>query len=242
MDHDQHLIALRRDGDAFVASARVAGLTAVVPSCPRWTVADLVWHLAEVDYFWGSVVQQKAAGWDEVVRITRPGDVADLFGEYEARFAHALDVLASADPTSTVWTWSEDHSAGFVMRRLANETAMHLWDVNAAAGTTTPIEATLASDGIDEFLSHFVADISERAQPVGGSVHIHCTDVAGEWTIRPTSDGFSVTREHAKGDCALRGSASDILLALWRRALADSIEIIGDAGVASRFLASANLD
>ena len=28
---------------------------------------------------------------------------------------------------------------------------------------------------------------------------------------------YDIERAHAKGDCALRGSASDLLLALWRR-------------------------
>lgn len=242
MEHGDHIEALRRDGAAFVASARAAGLKALVSACPGWTVADLVWHLAEVHYFWGSVVQQRAAGWDEVVRIERPVHDADLLAEYEARFARVLEVLSCADPTTPVWTWSADHSVGFVIRRMAHETAVHRWDVDVAAGTPTPVEATLASDGIDEFLTHFLDDAAEHTAPVSGSVHIHCTNVAGEWTIRPRENGFDVTREHAKGDCALRGPASDILLALWRRMPVDVIEVIGEADVASRFLASTNLD
>ncbi|MEI8241095.1 MAG: maleylpyruvate isomerase family mycothiol-dependent enzyme, partial [Actinomycetota bacterium] len=73
-------------------------------------------------------------------------------------------------------------------------------------------------------------------------VHIHCTDVAGEWTIRESDGGFVVTREHAKGDTAIRGAASDILLALWRRTPLSSVEVIGDADVAARFVAASALD
>ena len=29
--------------------------------------------------------------------------------------------------------------------------------------------------------------------------------------------GYDVTREHAKGDAAMRGAAADLLLVLWRR-------------------------
>ena len=50
-------------------------------------------------------------------------------------------------------------------------------------------------------------------------------------------DGFDVTREHAKGDCALRGAASDLLLVLWRRRPMSTIDVVGDADVAARFLA-----
>ena len=60
-------------------------------------------------------------------------------------------------PTRTQgnWTWSSDHSAGFVIRRLAQEIGVHRWDAELAAGIEHTIEATLASDGIDEFLHHF---------------------------------------------------------------------------------------
>lgn len=73
-------------------------------------------------------------------------------------------------------------------------------------------------------------------------MHIHCTDVAGEWTIRETADGFDVTREHAKGDCAIRGAAHDILLALWRRTPLTNCDVVGDVAVAERFVAASALD
>jgi hypothetical protein len=77
---------------------------------------------------------------------------------------------------------------------------------------------------------------------VGGSVHIHCGDVSGEWTIREAADGvLDVTREHAKGDGAIRGAAGDILLALWRRTGLTSVDVIGDAAVAARFVARPSL-
>ena len=42
-----------------------------------------------------------------------------------------------------------------------------------------------------------------------------------------------VTREHAKGDCAIRGSASQLLLGMWRRIPMSSLEVIGSTEVAS---------
>jgi hypothetical protein len=102
--------------------------------------------------------------------------------------------------------------------------------------TTAPIDPALASDGIDELPSCFLSAAAD-AQPVGGSVHIHCDDVAGEWTLRPAGDGFDVTSEHATGDCALRGTASDLLLVLWRRRPMSTIDGVGEAdGDAQRWL------
>ncbi len=242
METAEYLTALRRDGDAFAESAVAAGLAAAVPSCPGWTVADLVWHLTEVHYFWASVVVQQATRWDEVGRIVRV-DEDDLLPTYHDGLARLCQDLANTDPATEVWTWADQHDVAFVIRRMAHETAVHRWDMDRAAGLATSVEPMLASDGIDEFLTHFVDDVSDDAEPVGGSVHIHCGDVAGEWTIRPNESGtgFDVTREHAKGDAALRGHASALLLALWRRVGTDTIDVVGDADVARRFLAAPNL-
>jgi len=240
MDTIELIGAIERDSAAFRAAAVAAGLDAPVAGCPGWTVADLVWHLAEVQYFWGTVVTQHSGSWQDVVRIDRVGD-DELFDVFDTHHRHLIDVLAAHDPGEEVWTWSADHSVGFVVRRMAQETAVHAWDAALAAGSPIEIDAELASDGIDEFLEHFLADANEGAEPVGGSVHIHCGDVPGEWTIRPSDGGFDIAREHAKGDCALRGTASNLLLALWRRVGTHAIDVVGDADVADRFLATANL-
>ena len=57
-----------------------------------------------------------------------------------------------------------------------------------------------------------------------------------------TGDGFAVAREHAKGDCAIRGTASDILLALWRRVPLSELDVAGDRDVAERFIAHTSND
>ena len=60
--------------------------------------------------------------------------------------------------------------------------------------------------------------------------------------MEETDDGVTVTAQHAKGDAALRGTANDLLLALWRRVGPDALEVIGDRDVAERFLSRTSLD
>jgi uncharacterized protein (TIGR03083 family) len=241
MDTNDFLAALARESAAFRVAAVSAGFGAPVPSCPGWTVADLVWHLAEVHQFWGFIVMTRAADPSAYVEPERCAD-DELLAVFDTNLAALTAVLSTTPADTTVWTWAKDHSVGFVQRRMAHETAVHRWDAESAAGTGHRIEATLASDGIDEFLEHVFASRVAIPEAVGGSVHIHCGDVPGEWTVRPTTDGFEVTREHAKGDCALRGDASDLLLALWRRTGLDSIDVVGDQAVAQRFVATTVLD
>ena len=245
MDTSAYLTAIARDGAAFRDAAASVDLTTAVVPCPGWTNADQIWHLSEVHYFWATAVADRVTGWNDVPRLTRVPD-DQLLEHYDGTLARLLEVLTAADPSARCWTWTEQQDVAFVIRRMAQETAVHRWDAELTAGRPMPIEAELASDGIDEFLEHFLPDVNEGAEPVGGSVHIHCGDTPGEWTIRPAAgsdgDGYEVTREHAKGDCALRGEASNLLLALWRRVGADAIDVVGDAQVAGRFLAATNLD
>ncbi|MCE9623650.1 MAG: maleylpyruvate isomerase family mycothiol-dependent enzyme [Actinomycetia bacterium] len=242
MQHTEHLAALSRDGAAFANACEVAGLATSVDSCPGWSVADLVWHLTEVHQFWRTIVGEQRSTWEGFEQTARPSDNV-LLDTYRAGFNDTLAVLSAADPEQPNWTWSSDHSARFVIRRMAHETAVHRWDADAAAGRRAAIDSELASDGIDEFLTHMLGDATADASTVGGSVHLHCTDVAGEWTVRESDDGGRVvTREHAKGDAALRGTASDLLLALWRRQDLAGLDVIGDVAIAARFIAIAALD
>ena len=63
-----------------------------------------------------------------------------------------------------------------------------------------------------------------------GTVHLHCTDVDGEWLIA-RRDG-EITRDRASTPRATSppaGTASDLLLFLWGRVPADQLEVFGDA-------------
>lgn len=62
----------------------------------------------------------------------------------------------------------------------------------------------------------------------------------GEWTLRPGDGRYAVAREHAKGDIALRGPSSDLLLVLWGRLPAVSVDLIGDHDDVQRFLTHFN--
>ena len=69
----------------------------------------------------------------------------------------------------------------------------------------------------------------------GESIHLHATDGEGEWLVRLGGDGLVVTREHAKGDVAMRAPASDLLLFLYGRAGAADAEVFGDATILERW-------
>lgn len=242
MDHhsDLHslwLDALRSEGDAVATACATAGLETPVESCPGWQVGDLLWHLTWVHDLFATWATRLSSVPERIERPERPLPDALL-----TTYRHGLDrlegVLRSADPSAEVWTFTDDHTVRFLIRRMAHETAVHRWDAERAAGRVHAIPGELASDGIDEFLTHFCTPADDHPVPVSGSVHLHCGDVPGEWTLRPRADspGFDLERAHAKGDCALRGPASDLLLALWHRLPLTALDVVGDPRVAAEFL------
>ncbi len=76
----------------------------------------------------------------------------------------------------------------------------------------------------------------------GKTLHLHATDPglgdAGEWTINVSDNGIAWSHEHGKGSVALRGGATELLLAMARRtSLAETgIEIFGDDSVWQNWL------
>jgi hypothetical protein len=140
-----------------------------------------------------------------------------------------------------VATWAGQQPAIFWPRRMAIETALHRWDAQAARGDAAPVSAPLALDAIDELFDVILpwrgtVDVA----PEGTTVHLHATDVdggAGEWLVTFVSAGIAVEHAHAKGDLAVRGTASDLLLLLWNRIGPERCEVFGDVGLVERWRA-----
>ena len=235
------LDAIAVHGASIARAARVS-LDAPVRACGSWRVADLLWHVGEVHRFWTSMALAGTSTKTPHQRDERPEEM-DMIAWYESGLQQLVAALASMPPQQPCWTWAGPQTIEWLIRRMAHETTIHAWDALWAAGLKPDISPELASDGIDEFL-YVMTPLVREGQPfVGGSVHIHCTDINGEWLLVP-GDGLElvVTREHAKGSVAMRGPAIDILLVLWRRMPIEAIEVIGDASVAQRFLLRADLD
>lgn len=250
---------LRTDAVRFLEVVTDHGLEHAVPSCPGWDLGDLAWHLGGVWNRFARIVSEPITtleGVQALPRPARPADDALVLDWVTAAHTALYSALSSADPDDDiVWTWAGPQDVRWVERRMTQETAVHRWDASHAAGVPYEIPVAVAADGIDEFLMWFAGDRRVGVAEVGGSVHLHCTDVdephaegaddrskvGGEWLVSTLDDdGATFTREHAKGDAAVRGRAHDLLLWLWRRD-AGPVEILGDVDVAERFRAFSDL-
>src|ERR1700742_26107 len=69
-----------------------------VPSCPDWTAADLLWHLGEVQLFWGTIVAERLDDPEaaEHIKPVRPSDYDELHRWFVESSARLQDALADA--------------------------------------------------------------------------------------------------------------------------------------------------
>jgi uncharacterized protein (TIGR03083 family) len=234
--------AIRGNGLAL-ADAAGANFDATIEACPGWDVADLVWHIRRVHYFWGSMVEGLFDHPDRVPEIGRPADQRQLLADYRAGVERMVDILERADQTAPVWTWSHQKDVAFVTRHQVQEAAVHRWDAEMAAGRRTAIEADVAADSVDEFLEHSTPGFYQDAALLSGSVHLHALDTEGEWTVvEGEYRVLSITKRHAPADASLSATASDLLLVLYRRIGIDPGQVGGDGAVLNRLVARTDLD
>ncbi|MBV8959136.1 MAG: maleylpyruvate isomerase N-terminal domain-containing protein [Actinobacteria bacterium] len=241
-----YLGVIRQESDRFYDTAAAADPTAGVPCCPEWNIADLVWHLGEVHFFWAKLIELRAADPDDVEKVKpgRPSEYADLVTWGRAQVDFLLGTLEATADDVAVWTWAlndADHTVGFIRRHQVQEAAVHRWDMQASASSIPPdaIAPDAAADSIDEFFAMQVPWVIAPDKPLPGSVHVHCTDADGEWVLHP--DG-RVERVHEKGAVALRGTASDLLLALYKRIPVDVLDVVGDDALARHFVERVNTE
>ncbi len=216
---------------AAAAAGGAIGLDAHVPSCPGWDVRSVFGHLGAVHRWATHLI---GTGSMELGRPSGDRPTDDEIVPWLRRGASELVAVGQAKgPDAPVGNWTDaPPNAAFWFRRMAHETAVHCWDVRSAGGDPTPIPAGLASDGIDELLSV----VLPRRKPEGlaGTLHVHCTDVPGEWTVDLAT--FITRPEHTKADAAIRGAASDLLLRLLNRT--EGGEAFGDARILSQWASS----
>lgn len=237
MDSSRHIEVVAERADALIGAAAPA-LSAPVPSCPGWTVADLVRHIGSA---WGWAADTVATR--QRAQASAPPEVTadEALLAWASANAHRLvETLRLADLDADCWTFGLPRSARFWARRQAMESTLHAWDVEAATGRPGPIDPDLAADGVDEHLTVLVPRMVRRHPEgwEGQTVHLHRTDGDGEWFLALGPGGeVDARRAHAKGDVAVRGPAEGLWL--WctgrRSAAGAGLDVVGDASLAQRW-------
>jgi uncharacterized protein (TIGR03083 family) len=260
LDPATYLEHLARESARFGDVLGAAAPDVPVPTCPGWIADDLLWHLAEVQWFWGSVVRERVTDGAEVERFeaTRPADRAELMAFSLQAGQDLLSILTATPPRTEAWTWADDdHTVGFILRRQAHEALIHRVDAEVTAGTRSPIDPRLAADGVDEALRVMFGVPPGWARSTvddAATVRVRCTDTGHSWVVSlgafsGTSPNSGTTYEEepflqvARMDdgrpavAGIAGAAADVDCWLWNRPAVGPVELAGDPGVLHRFTA-----
>ncbi|MFE4856512.1 maleylpyruvate isomerase family mycothiol-dependent enzyme [Streptomyces sp. NPDC056670] len=246
-----HCRAVMAETERFVAAVEGADLATPVPSCPGWTLVDLIRHTGSVQRMFSGLlrqrVQERPLTRDTALELPASEDGYPAWLRASAQVA--AQVFADTDPDAPMWVWGADPHARFWMRRMLCETLMHRVDAELAVGLRPVIDPALAADAVDEFLVNlpFAASFAPGTAELRGqgeTIRFRCTDRAGEWLIRLRPDGFGLDPSPAKAagtesaDATVAGPAADLLLFLYGRLDrgADALETSGNDGLLQRWV------
>jgi uncharacterized protein (TIGR03083 family) len=241
VDVGGYVDALEREGAAFACAAERAGPDAQVPTCPEWTVRELVRHVGYV-HRWAATYVREARTVvldddEEDAAVGAMPDDADLFGWFRDGHAALVGTLRSAPDDLRCWHFLTAPSPlAFWARRQAHETAIHRADAQSAAAEPVPfagVPAEFAVDGVDELLLCFYARKGGRLRAdEPRRLLVQAIDVPdAAWTVEIGPSGAATSRGAGPADCALRGPAGDLYLALWNRRPTEGLEVAGDEDV-----------
>jgi uncharacterized protein (TIGR03083 family) len=241
LTYESHIAAIRENTDRLVAAATAAGLDAPVPSCPGWTVRDLLEHVASEPY--ARIAARRTTEPPDFSWFNAAAPSGDPF-ENARNFGYELaDVLSAESEDTPAWTFVGAGVSGFWARRGAHEIVIHRCDAELANGALGSIDPDLAADGVNEFCELQLARVAASMTGAGETAHLHGTDREVKWLLTFAPEGLRVTRTHGNGDVVVRGTASALMLLLWHRISADNVnlEVDGDGGLLDRLLRAAAL-
>ena len=249
-DYLEHLRAESRRFRDVLASCDPA---ARVPGCPDWDAADLLWHLAGVQWFWSTTIRTRPAPPSEDDEgPQRPETYDGLLAAFDTYSADLVEALEQADPAEPSWTWSDDKTVGFSFRRQAHEALIHRLDAEQAAGQETALDSRLAADGVAEVLGVMYGGVPSWGEfaSSGKRVRLDCTDTGdspwveiGQFTGTDPDEGKAydeialepVADPGEEPDLVIAGPAGPLDAWLWKRGTDEQVQVAGDDDVLRRF-------
>ena len=210
-----------------------------VPTCPGWTVRDLVIHLGTIHRWAAAIVLS-----GQMARKPRPivrGGLAHWYSGASSALVAALKAVEPDEPVPNFGTL--DETAAFWARRQLHEVIVHTYDLARARARASAsasacsvdepepeLPAELAADGIDEVLTVFFLRLVANGSPpdVRENIRITATDTGTTWVVGP-GEPPQLYPPSTAADATIEGSARDIYFALWGRTLISRLEIQGEA-------------
>jgi uncharacterized protein (TIGR03083 family) len=214
-----------------------------VPTCPDWSVAELVRHTGTVHRWATRMVNDRVSKRldPRTLDLGLPDDAVEYADWLAAGAEPLVTTFVAADPDAPMWAWGADQHVRFWPRRMLHETTVHRVDAELATGTQPEIDAAAAADAIDELLDNLPSAAYFRPRVTelrgsGESIALHGTDRDDAWLIRLVATGFSWERRASRATVTVTGRTEDLMLILYGRRTRRDDEVVGDDRVLARWL------
>lgn len=217
-------------GDACAvlrSNAASAGLDAPVPTCPGWSVRDLVVHTSVV-HRWGASHLRAETPRTEANWGREASEVDDLLDWFDDGMVELLNTVVATDADAEVWFFLPNgpRPRDAWLRRQVHETTIHGVDAMAARLGRTPrsdetrVPDWLGLDGLDELL----VGMAGHPRRALGAAHgtrmlVAPSDADRAWLLTIGAERTRIERVEGgvAHDARLTGTARALYLALWNR-------------------------
>jgi uncharacterized protein (TIGR03083 family) len=258
LDTAEQLASVAEQTKTFADRVHGQDPSTPVPTCPEWTLAELVGHVGAtqrmVAILVGGRLTDPTAAFTDM--DTGPADPAAWRDWLADTSAAALEAYRGVTDSTPVWDPSGTApGVPFWARRLFGEIVVHGVDAAIAVGAPCEVAPEHAVEAIDDWLETMTSPGYAAARPdfvdaihdTGHALHFHATDTGTGWRVRRKPELVVLERVHAEAtanadvtaDATARGPAAELLLVLTRRRPLDAagnLQLLGDRALLDHWI------
>jgi uncharacterized protein (TIGR03083 family) len=206
---------------------------APVPTCPGWTLTDLVGHIGATQRWVTRLVAERVSdpgaafslGWE-----SPPGPSSWSDWLVEGAEGAAATLAAATDGREVFDPSGGGDGVGYWSQRIFGEIAVHRIDAAFTLGRAYVIDPLLAAAAIEDWLgtmasSGWAANVPGFAEAMRGhgeTIAWVAEDADRAWLLRRTDAPLVLTRERGDADVTILGPAHELLQVVSRRRALDA--------------------
>ncbi|XVV14566.1 maleylpyruvate isomerase family mycothiol-dependent enzyme [Actinoplanes sp. CA-131856] len=219
---ERYAAELEAETTRFAEATSASPPDGIVPTCPEWTVRDLVTHVGTGHRYASQII--KTDQMQPYGLIPAPENQKSWPSWLSAGAHELIATVEERGFDQQVWTWQPKHpTAGFWLRRMVHDLVVHRFDASAQ-GDLAP---DLAADGVADLLGSF--EMFDRLAGKGETLQFVAADIDREWHVIRAKDGIEWQETRAPADVTVTAPAQNLVLILNRRQPAPSVD--GDEAV-----------
>ena len=179
-----------------------------VTTCPDWTLSELALHVGRAHRWAQRIIETRAQKPIDMsaVDMGLPATTT-RYGAWLCSGATAFSAAVQfAGIRTPVWSWSDNQSVGFWLRKITHDTIIHRIDAELTVGLRPSLSPQMASDGVADLLAAITTlstvghpdPIFEGLRGLGETLQLQATDTADEWFVTRMPEGV---RRTGRGGC-----------------------------------------